>query len=136
MKHAQMTQTRRSFIRTAALVAGGLAFSLQFAGIAAEKTAAAVAEAGKTLLDYMKDRVAGIYVREKTMPRRASQDNPEIRRLYTDFLGGPMSPKAEKYLHRGMTDRSAPLRRLSKKGLYPYPRLKDFSSVYPFELKK
>ena len=136
MKHTKMTQTRRTFISTAVLLASGIAFSLQFAGSAAEKTITVIAEAGKTLREYMKDRISGIYEREKAMPHRTSRENPEIRRLYADFLIRPMSPLAEKYLHRNMKDRSAALHTLTRKGLYPYTRLKDFAATYPFELKE
>jgi hypothetical protein len=125
--------SRRHFLRSAAFLAGGLALSVGTAAKAAEKTAAALSDAGKTLLDYMKDRIASVYAREKTMPKRSSQDNPEIIQLYEDFLGSPMSGKAEQYLHRELSDRSAPLKKLRKKSIYPYKRLSAFSSCYPFE---
>ena len=134
MPAQQTKHSRRTFIKSAAFAAGALALSVSFAGRAAEKATGAVAEAGKSLLDYMKDRINSIYARDKAMPKRASQDNPEIVKIYRDFLGEPMSEKAEHFLHREMTDKSAPLKKLAKKRLYPYPRLKNFENRYPFEL--
>ena len=128
--------SRRRFLRAAAFLAGGLALSMSEAGSAAEKTFAAAAEAGKTLFDYMKDRISGVYAREKKMPGRSSNDNPEIAAIYSGFLENPMSAKAERYLHRELTDRSLPLRKLRKKGLYPYKRLVSFPPGYPFESGK
>ena len=136
MIKAAHTQTRKAFIRSAAFLAAGLAFSLRFTGNAAEKTAEAVADAGKSILDYMKDRISSIYERERNMPRRSSQDNPEIKTIYENFLEYPMSEKAEKLLHRKLEDRSASIKKLSRKGFYPYKRLKSFANSYPFELKK
>ena len=127
------SMTRRRFIRSAALIAGALALSLGSVSRAAEQTASLASAAGKSVLDYMKDRIASVYAREKRMPKRRSQDNPEIIRLYADFLGSPMSAKAERYLHRELTDRSAPLAKLRKKGIIPYSRAAKFPGSYPFE---
>ena len=127
------SMTRRRFIRGAAFMAGVLALSLGGVSRAAEQTAALASAAGKSVLDYMKDRIACVYEREKKMPKRRSQDNPEIIRIYADFLGSPMSAKAEKFLHRELTDRSAQLAKLRKKGIYPYSRAAKFPASYPFE---
>ncbi len=40
------------------------------------------------------------------MPRRQSHNNPQIIRLYEDFLGEPNSHKAHDLLHTHYTDRS------------------------------
>ena len=125
--------SRRNFLRGAAFLAGGLAFSLSAAGTAAETALRAAAESGKTLFEYMKDRIAGVYAREKKLPGRNSWDNPEITGIYREFLGAPMSSKAERYLHRELTDRSAQLKKMKKKGLHPYKRLESFPQGYPFE---
>ena len=84
----------------------------------------------------MKDRIAGVYAREKNLPGRSSRDNPEIIAIYNEFLGSPMSSRAERYLHRELTDRSALLKKPKKKGFYPYKRLGSFPPGYPFESGK
>ena len=135
MAYLGKPQTRRRFIQTTAMLAGALAATLSFTGRAAEKTAGTLSEAGKSLLDYMKDRINSIYARDRNMPLRSSQDNPEIKKIYANFLEQPMSEKAEHFLHRELEDRSAPIKKLKKKGIYPYKRIKSFTNSYPFELK-
>ena len=135
MKRKKM-MSRRGFLKTAAFLAGGLALSLSAAGTAAEKAMLTAADAGKTLLEYMKDRIAAVYTRDRQMPVRSSGDNPEIKAIYADFLGSPMGPYAERYLHRALTDRSFRLAKMKKKGLYPYKRLGSFPAGYPFETGK
>jgi len=40
------------------------------------------------------------------MPRRQSHLNPQVRKLYDDFLGEPNSHKAHELLHTHYSDRS------------------------------
>ena len=44
-------------------------------------------------------RMAGIYKDDEKSVVRCSHENPEIQRIYKDFLGEPLSEKAHKYLH-------------------------------------
>ena len=40
------------------------------------------------------------------MPRRQSHKNPQVKKLYEDFLGEPNSHKAHELLHTAYSDRS------------------------------
>ncbi|OHE74021.1 MAG: ferredoxin [Verrucomicrobia bacterium GWC2_42_7] len=44
-------------------------------------------------------RMAGIYQCDRNCPVRCSHDNPEIKKIYADFLGSPRSEKAHELLH-------------------------------------
>ena len=44
-------------------------------------------------------RGAELYRLDKNMPLRFSHENPEIKRLYEEFLGAPLSHKAHELLH-------------------------------------
>ncbi len=44
-------------------------------------------------------RAAGLYVDDQNSNHRCSHQNPQIKKLYMDFLGEPLSPKAHKLLH-------------------------------------
>lgn len=50
-------------------------------------------------------RIAGIYQDDRNCVVRFSHENPEIKRIYTDFLGAPLSEKAHKLLHTHYTHR-------------------------------
>jgi NADH-quinone oxidoreductase subunit G len=49
--------------------------------------------------EIRKKRMAGIYSDDEQSAVRCSHDNPEIKRIYEDFLEQPLSHKAHKYLH-------------------------------------
>ena len=52
------------------------------------------------ILDTFKQKRASVlYNEDKGRPIRRSHQNPDIIKLYHDFLGAPLSEKAEKYLH-------------------------------------
>ena len=51
-------------------------------------------------------RTQGLYNIDKSMPRRQSHNNPQVKQLYADFLGEPNSHKAHHLLHTHYTDRS------------------------------
>ena len=55
---------------------------------------------------HARDRRQGLFTIDKNMPRRQSHNNPQIIRLYEDFLGEPNSHKAHDLLHTHYTDRS------------------------------
>jgi len=51
-------------------------------------------------------RTQGLYNIDKSMPRRQSHNNPQVQKLYADFLGEPNSHKAHDLLHTHYSDRS------------------------------
>ena len=53
-----------------------------------------------------KDRIAGLYDRDEKMTLRKSHENPEIKQLYEEFYGKPLSEMAEKMLHTFYEDKS------------------------------
>ena len=61
--------------------------------------------------DYRPDgrprRQQALFALDRSMPRRQSHNNPQIIRLYEDYLGEPNSHKAHELLHTGYADRSA-----------------------------
>lgn len=50
-------------------------------------------------------RAAGLYQDDRDHALRCSHENPEVQRLYADFLGRPNSPKAHQLLHTRYTAR-------------------------------
>jgi len=50
-------------------------------------------------------RIAGIYKDDEKSVVRCSHENPEIQRIYKEFLGEPLSEKAHKYLHTHYKER-------------------------------
>ena len=58
-----------------------------------------------------KSRIESLYKRDANMKLRSSHENPEIKQLYQDFYGKPLSDLAEKMLHTIYTDRSEDLRK-------------------------
>lgn len=56
-----------------------------------------------------KKRIEGLYSRDKQMKKRASHENEEIKRLYEEFYGEPLSDLAEQMLHTSYIDRSGDL---------------------------
>lgn len=59
--------------------------------------------------ELRKKRIESLYDRDRTMNLRLSHENEEIKQLYKEFYGKPLSPLAEKMLHTTYTDRSADL---------------------------
>lgn len=51
-------------------------------------------------------RVDGLYNRDRQMQKRASHENEEIKRLYKEFYGQPLSEFAEQMLHTYYINRS------------------------------
>jgi len=49
--------------------------------------------------EVRRKRIAGIYEDDRDQKLRCSHDNPEIQRVYADFLGAPLSERAHKLLH-------------------------------------
>ena len=54
-------------------------------------------------------RIEGLYKRDSSMKLRLSHENPEIKALYADFYGKPLSELAEQMLHTVYFDRSEDL---------------------------
>jgi len=54
-------------------------------------------------------RVENIYAQDRTMKTRASYENQEIKTLYEEFLGHPLSELSEELLHTHYVDRSSAL---------------------------
>jgi NADH-quinone oxidoreductase subunit G len=50
-------------------------------------------------------RIEGIYRDDESSEVRASHQNPEIKQLYADYLGKPMSEKSHQLLHTHYTPR-------------------------------
>lgn len=61
--------------------------------------------------ELRKKRIQGLYDRDEAMQLRDSHENSEIKQLYQEFYGRPLSEMAEKMLHTGYQDRSADLGR-------------------------
>ncbi len=56
-------------------------------------------------------RIASLYQRDASMKLRLSHENPEIKQLYKEFYGEPLSELAEAILHTMYFDRSGDLRK-------------------------
>lgn len=54
-------------------------------------------------------RIESLYERDRSMQKRLSHENEEIKRLYADFYGYPLSELAEEMLHTHYIDRSGDL---------------------------
>lgn len=54
-------------------------------------------------------RIAGLYKRDAGMKLRLSHENPQIKALYEEFYGEPLSELAEEMLHTAYYDRSSDL---------------------------
>lgn len=54
-------------------------------------------------------RIESLYKRDRSMTLRSSHENPEIIKLYSEFLGKPLGDTAEKMLHTMYFDRRADL---------------------------
>lgn len=70
--------------------------------------------------DLRAKRMEGLYERDRSMSRRLSHENEEIKQLYQEFYKEPLSELAEKMLHTQYIDRSKDLggKRMSEKVTY------------------
>ena len=59
--------------------------------------------------DTRKARIASLYQRDAGLTLRTSHENPEIKQLYAEFYGEPLSELAEALLHTIYQDRSKDL---------------------------
>lgn len=50
-------------------------------------------------IDVKKKRMNALYTSDKRSKVRIASDNPDIKKLYNDFLGSPLSENSKKYLH-------------------------------------
>ena len=57
-----------------------------------------------------KSRIDGLYQRDADMQVRLSHENREIKQLYEEFYGQPLSELAEQMLHTAYIDRSGDLK--------------------------
>lgn len=87
---------RRGFLKVAAATV-----TMMILGIRGTSKAYAQAK------DYLTSRIQSVYKHDEVMKYRKSQDNPGVKRLYSECLEHPMCPKSEKYLHAVYKDRSA-----------------------------
>ena len=53
-----------------------------------------------------KDRIANLYQRDENQKIRFSHENPDIKKIYKDYLGNPLSKLSEELLHTHYIDRS------------------------------
>jgi ferredoxin hydrogenase small subunit len=121
-----MEFTRRQFLKTGCVACGAVLVGLRWTGKAVA--------AAKTLKDYMTDRLQSVYNADVIFKYRASQDNPQVIKLYQTWLEKPNSHKAHQFLHMHFTDRSKGVKRLMAEGKYPNPRSKEFEgNTYPYE---
>lgn len=54
-------------------------------------------------------RIAALYNRDRDLACRVSHENPDIKRVYDEFYGAPLSKLAEHMLHTSYRDRSGDL---------------------------
>ncbi len=59
-----------------------------------------------TNLEVIKKRAEAIYSHDKKLKFRQSHNNPEIKKLYSEFLGKPLSKNSHKLLHTTYSDKS------------------------------
>ena len=57
-----------------------------------------------------KQRIAALYRRDVSMELRTSHENPEIKQVYEEFYGQPLSEMAEQMLHTSYRDCSGLLK--------------------------
>lgn len=56
--------------------------------------------------EVRKARIQGLYTKDGSMVTRKSHENPEIKQVYEEFYGKPLSEMAKKMLHTSYEDRS------------------------------
>ena len=62
-------------------------------------------------VEILKARQKALYAEDAGKPIRKSHENPDIQKLYKEFLGAPLSEKAEELLHTHYSDKSSSLTR-------------------------
>ena len=50
-------------------------------------------------------RAEGLYKNDSELPIRKSHENPDVKKLYDEYLGAPNSHKAHELLHTHYTNR-------------------------------
>ena len=61
--------------------------------------------------EVRKSRIASLYAQDAAMSLRKSHENPDIKAIYEEFYGKPLSELAEKMLHTSYEDRSSIINR-------------------------
>lgn len=56
-------------------------------------------------------RIESLYAKDEAMTLRKSHENPDIKRVYEEFYGKPLSEMAEKMLHTSYEDKSKIIKR-------------------------
>ena len=64
-----------------------------------------------------KARIGSLYQRDAAMQQRLSHENQEIKQIYEEFYGQPLSELAEKMLHTAYLDRSGDLKQGGTKNM-------------------
>ena len=64
-----------------------------------------------------KARIDSLYQRDASMQQRLSHENQEIKQIYEEFYGQPLSELAEKMLHTAYLDRSGDLKQGGTKNM-------------------
>ncbi len=100
------SSTRRQFIKIGSMTAGVFLLGVNFAR-----------EVYAEVKDAVQSRFEGIYKQDSVMKLRKSQDNPEVKAIYKDFLVHPLGEKSEHLLHTEYHDRSAKIKALESKGI-------------------
>ena len=119
------TITRRSFLKGACILTGGLFIGLHTASKAYSKIV--------EFKHYMLVRIDSVYGADSAFPHRASQDNEQVIQMYKDRYEKPLSHLSEHDLHTKWYDRSAGLKALEAEGQLN-PRAKEFAALkYPYE---
>ena len=74
-------------------------------------------------MNLAEKRIAGIYAVDKTRQIRQSHNNPDVIRLYKEFLVKPLSHTAEDLLHTHYTDRKKGPQELSIRNIWQRVKL-------------
>ncbi|MBQ7617752.1 MAG: iron hydrogenase small subunit [Desulfovibrio sp.] len=122
-----LASTRRCFLKGACLVTGGLLL-----GVKMTSRAYAAVMGIKTC---MQTRIKSVYAADERFPKKASQDNEQVQRMYKEYYKKPLSELAEEELHTKWFNRSKAIEMLKAKGEYPNPRFMEFAkNPYPYEM--
>jgi iron only hydrogenase large subunit-like protein len=57
-------------------------------------------------IEVLQARQQALYREDANKPVRKSHENKDIQKLYAEYLGAPLSEKAEELLHTHYTDKS------------------------------
>ena len=63
----------------------------------------------KDMHEVRKARIAALYKKDETMTLRKSHENPEIKKVYEEFYGKPLSEMSLRMLHTEYNDKSKEL---------------------------